>query len=48
MLLAEGRPREARGYLAKAVKYRPLNLRAGLLLLAAAAAGLFVRDKTAT
>lgn len=43
LLLAEGDPREARRYLAKAVKYKPTNLRAWPVLLAAAVASLFAR-----
>ena len=41
LLLAEGNPRQARRYLAKAVKYKPTNLRAWPGLLAAAVASLF-------
>ncbi len=45
LILAEGHPREARGYLAKAVKYKPANLRAWPVLIAAAVASLFVGEK---
>jgi hypothetical protein len=41
LLLAEGNPRQAKRYLAKAVKYRPTNLRAWPGLLASAVASLF-------
>jgi glycosyltransferase involved in cell wall biosynthesis len=40
LLLAEGDPQQARVYLVKAVKYKPTNLRAWPVLLAAAAASL--------
>ncbi len=41
LLLAEGNPREAASYLAKAIRYKPSNLRAWPMLLAAKVAGLF-------
>lgn len=41
LLLAERNPREAKRYLAKSVKYRPTNLRAWPMLLAATVASLF-------
>ena len=40
LLLAEGNPRQAKRYLAKAVRYKPTNLRAWPVLLAATVASL--------